>query len=311
MRDLAAKTDPPVIRTLTIRDAEFLELRDRIYRSAGIFLSETKKALVVGRLARRLRELGLASFEEYVRFLRDGADPQEATRLIEAICTHETHFFREPRQFEYLETRLVPEWERAAAAGSRPRFVRVWSAGCATGEEPYSIAMSLLARLGHDRGWRVEVLATDLSTRVLEQAREGVWPVSKSTEMPAPYLRAYMMKGLRSEDGYMKAKPLLRSVVRFARHNLSDSADGLQGTFDAIFCRNVLIYFDAESRSRAIHRLISRLAPAGRLFLGHSESLNGITNRLCSVGPTVYGWPSGAPDREWPALHSARPRTVR
>ena len=291
--DVAAS--PPALRTIT--DAEFVELRDRVYRSTGIFLAASKKALVVGRLSRRLRELAMDSFGQYVRYLRDGTDPLEPTRLVEAICTHETHFFREPRQFEYLERELLPEWERAAAAGLRPRVVRAWSAGCSSGEEPFSVAMSLLARLGTDRGWRVEVLATDVSSRVLDRAREAVWPIAKAEEIPAPYRRAFMMKGTRSQEGLMKASPLLRATVRFARHNLSENADRAEGPFDLILCRNVLIYFDAESRRRAVRRLISRLAADGRLFLGHSETLNGVTTDLCSVGPTVYTWPAAAPDR--------------
>jgi len=278
------------IRPLT--DVEFAQLGDIIYRNAGIYLAPTKKALLAGRLGRRLRELRMDSFGQYFRHVREGTDPLELNRLLEAICTHETHFFREPRQFEYIERQLVPEWERAAAAGLRPRLLRAWSAGCSTGEEPYSVAMSLLGRLRPDRGWRIEILATDLSGRVLDQARAAVWPVAKAEEIPKEYLRSFMLKGARSREGLMKAGPLLRSAVRFERVNLSEDVATVAGTFDLILCRNVLIYFDAASRLRAIRRLMSRLAPEGRLFLGHSETLNGVTSELCSVGPTVYAWPA-------------------
>jgi chemotaxis protein methyltransferase CheR len=290
--DASATKKDGAIRPLT--DAEFVPMRDMIYRHTGIFLSAAKKALLVGRLARRLRALDMDSFTQYFQYVRARTDPLELNRLIEAICTHETHFFREPRQFEYIERHLIPEWERLADSGARPRSVRVWTAGCSSGEEPYSVAMSLLGRLGTSRGWRIEILATDISTRVLERAETAVWPIAKAAEIPTAYLRAFMMKGMRSREGLMKAGPVLRSVVRFARHNLSDAEQPIDGVFDLILCRNVLIYFDAESRRRAIQRLISRLAPDGRLFLGHSESLNGVTSQLCSVGPTIYGWPGTA-----------------
>ena len=190
------------IRPLT--DVEFAQLGDIIYRNAGIYLAPTKKALLAGRLGRRLRELRMDSFGQYFRHVREGTDPLELNRLLEAICTHETHFFREPRQFEYIERQLVPEWERAAAAGLRPRLLRAWSAGCSTGEEPYSVAMSLLGRLRPDRGWRIEILATDLSGRVLDQARAAVWPVAKAEEIPKEYLRSFMLKGARSREAASK-----------------------------------------------------------------------------------------------------------
>lgn len=278
-----------------LNDIEFVQLRDVIYRNAGIFLSTAKKALLAGRLARRLRELGLGSFGDYYRHVRSGTDPQELSRLLEAICTHETHFFREPRQFEFLEQRLVPQWEMEAAAGRRPRRVRVWSAGCSTGEEPYSLAMSLLALLGQDRGWHVDILATDLSSRALARAEAAVWPIAKAAEIPPVYQRAFMLRGTRSQEGLMKAGPRIRSAVRFEPYNLSQAGTRYDGPFDAILCRNVLIYFDAPSRSKVVHHLIANLAPSGVLFLGHSESLNGVTNRLSSVGPTVYGWPPAPP----------------
>jgi chemotaxis protein methyltransferase CheR len=293
------------LRPLT--DIEFAQPSQLIYRHAGIYLAPTKKALLVGRLARRLRELQLESFGQYLRHVREGSDPLELNRMLEAICTHETHFFREPRQFEYIEHQLVPEWERAAAGGARPRVVRAWSAGCSTGEEPYSLAMLLLGRL-EGRGWRVEILATDLSHRVLDRARAAVWPVAKAAEIPPRYLRTFMLKGTRTQDGLMKAGPLLRSVVRFERVNLSEPPETVAGGFDLILCRNVLIYFDAASRARAVHRLMSRLGPEGRLFLGHSESLNGVTSELCSVGPTVYTW---SPERARPCTPRLEARTPR
>jgi chemotaxis protein methyltransferase CheR len=290
-----------------ITDTEFADLRDLVYQQAGIFLSAPKKALLVGRLSRRLRELGMETFGAYYRHVR--GDPAELRRLLEAICTHETQFFREPRQFDFLESVVFPEWEAQAAAGARPRRIRVWSAGCSTGEEPYSLGMILLSRFGPQSGWTVEIRATDLSTKALARAEAAVWPIEKAAAIPADYLHAFMLRGTRSQQGLMKAGPLLRSVVRFGIHNLGDAASAGDGPYDLIFCRNVLIYFNAESRSRAIHRLMSQLSGTGYLFLGHAETLNGITAQLRSVGPTVYSWaprvpPAAAPRPRGPGLRT-------
>jgi chemotaxis protein methyltransferase CheR len=204
--------------------------------------------------------------------------------MLDRLVTNETRFFREPAQFAFLETEILPRWSAEAADRARPRRVRVWSAGCSTGQEPYSIAMTLLAGL---EGWDVEVLATDLSGRALRQAIAGVWPVEKAAEIPEQYLKTYMLRGVRSASGTMSASNAVRAVIRFQRLNLHDELPDL-GTFDLIFCRNVLIYFDVASRTRAITRILGRLAPAGYLFLGHSESLLSSGLRLRPMAPSVY-----------------------
>jgi chemotaxis protein methyltransferase CheR len=175
------------------------------------------------------------------------------------------------------------------AAGLRPRLIRVWSAGCSTGEEPYSIAMTLLDHFPPSAGWQVEILATDLSSRVLDSARKAVWPIAKSVEIPHGYLKRFMLKGSGSQAHNMKAGPEILSVVRFERLNLNDECYAIGGRFDVIFCRNVLIYFDAQSRGRVIERLLNQLAPSGYFFLGHAETLNGVTERVRSIVPTIYG----------------------
>ena len=286
---------PQGIRPLS--DKEFSLLRDLIYREAGIHLSPVKKALLVGRLSRRVRELGLASFGAYYDYVVGGEDPLEGTRMLERICTHETHFFREPRQFEFLEERAFPEWEKDAAAGRRSRQIRVLSAGCSTGQEPYSLAMLLLSRLPPEMGWSIEILATDLSRRALEQAESGIYRIEKAEEIPADLRKRFMLRGVRSQEGQMKAGPEIRSVVRFQRLNLNDARWPVSGRFDLILCRNVLIYFDEASRRAVIHRLVDLLAPDGYLLLGHAETLNRICDRLGAVGPTIYGRPRKAPPK--------------
>ncbi len=270
-----------------ITDQEFALFQALIRREAGIYLGPAKKALLVGRLTRRLRELGLGSFGAYYRLVVERGD-EELTRLLDSICTNETHFFREPRQFEFLEQRVFPRWKAEAASGRRARRIRVWSAACSTGEEPYSLAMALWDYFPPATGWGIEILATDLSTRALERARAAIWSLEKAEEIPLGYLRAYMLKGTGAQAGKMKAGPEIRSVVRFERLNLNDEVYAVTGLFDLIFCRNVLIYFEAASRARVIGRLLTHLAPDGFLFLGHAESLGGLSNRARSVATTVY-----------------------
>jgi chemotaxis protein methyltransferase CheR len=269
-----------------LTDSEFTGYQRLVYREAGIWLSPSKRALLTGRVSRRLRELDGLSFGAYLR--RAEEDETERVWLLDALCTHETHFFREPRHFELLEREVLPDWRARGDTGSgEGRRVRVWSAGCSTGEEPFSLAMVLRHHLPASEGWDIDILATDLSTRVLEQARQARWPVEKASEIPKHYLRGYMLKGVGRQEGKMKAGPELRALVRFQRVNLNDG-QGLVGRFDLVFCRNVLIYFDAASRARAVERLLGHLSPRGLLFLGHAESLSGLGWRVRTVMPTVY-----------------------
>lgn len=269
-----------------LTDKEFAGYQRLVYREAGIWLSPAKRALLMGRVSRRLRELDGMSFGTYL--MRAEADEAERVRLVDAICTHETHFFREPRHFELLEHEVLPRWRARGDTGSGAgRRVYVWSAGCSTGEEPFTLAMVLRHHLPAEEGWSIDILATDLSTRILERARQSLWPVDKAEEIPQHYLRGYMLKGVGSQEGKMKAGPELRSLVRFQRVNLNDGA-GLSGRFDLVFCRNVLIYFDAASKARAVERLLGHLSPQGLLFLGHAESLSGLGWRVRTVMPTVY-----------------------
>jgi chemotaxis protein methyltransferase CheR len=270
-----------------ITDHEFGLLRELVQRETGIQLNETKRALLAGRLARRLRELRLDSFGEYYRRVTAPDGQAERVRMVDLITTNETRFFREPRQFELLEQTLIPAWSAEAAAGRRPRSLRVWSAACSSGEEPFSVAMSLLYRLP---GWKIDVLATDLSTRILEQARMAVWRIEKASEIPEAYLKAFMLRGVGTNQGTMKASAELRRLVRFARLNLHQERLPVDGLFDLILCRNVLIYFSTEGRAQVVARLIRHLDPRGYLLLGHAETLNGLGDRLTPTGPSIYCW---------------------
>ncbi|WP_242353067.1 MULTISPECIES: protein-glutamate O-methyltransferase CheR [Anaeromyxobacter] len=277
----------PAVSAVT--DGEFELFQRLIHAEAGIWLAPVKKALLVGRLARRLRELGLTSYHAYYERVR--GDAAEKVRMLDAICTNETHFFREPRHFEFLREQVFPALREEAEAGRRARRIRVWSAACSSGEEPYSLAMSLLDAF--PSGWELEILATDLSTRILDRARAAVWPIDKASEIPEAYLKAYMLRGVGSQEGLMKAGPEIRARVRFDRVNLNGDA-WPDARFDLVFCRNVLIYFERKAKERVVERLIDRLEPGGHLFLGHAESLGGLTTRARAAMPTVYTLPPPA-----------------
>jgi chemotaxis protein methyltransferase CheR len=269
----------------SISPKEFLLFQAMIYRESGIWLSEAKVALLTGRLSKRLRVLGLRNFATYYQLV--DTDEEERRTMLDAITTNETHFFREPGHFDFLEQHVLPRWRQEGATGQRPTRLRVWSAGCSSGEEPYSLAMLLLKHFRVE-SWDLEVLATDISTRVLRKAREAVYPIEKMKDIPPEYLRAYMLKGRGDNKGVMKASPELLRVVRFARVNLHADSYSVQGPFDLILCRNVLIYFDQKSKEKVIRGIVQHLSPSGLLFVGHSENLGGISPNLRTVAPTVY-----------------------
>ncbi len=268
-----------------ISSYDFQRFQALIYRESGISLSDAKAGLLTGRLSKRLRALGLMTFTEY--YNRVTADDEERRAMLDAITTNETHFFREPDHFQFLEQNVLPVWRASAEAGRRARTIRAWSAGCSTGQEAYSLAMLLVDWFPPSQGWSVEILATDLSRRVLAIAEEGVWNKDRAHEIPLRYLRAYTLKGLGENQGKLKAAPAIR-VIRFVRLNLNDAAFTDIGKFDLIFCRNVLIYFDAESRARTISRLLRHLEPEGYFFVGHAESMNSTCPGLRRVMATVY-----------------------
>ncbi len=272
----------------TLAPGVFTKFQQLIYREAGIWLAIHKHALLTGRLARRLRLLGLKNMQEYYQLVTQPDQQHERAVMIDCITTNETHFFREARHFDYLERQVFPKWQQEATAGERVMRLRVWSAGCSSGEEPYSLAMLLLKNFPESEGWDLEVLGTDISTRVLEKARAGTYPIEKSKDIPAEYLRAFMLKGRGDHKSMMKVSPELHRVVRFARVNLHADSYPILGSFDLIFCRNVLIYFDQESKIKVIGGILRHLSPSGLLFVGHSEHLGGIAPSLKTIAPTIH-----------------------
>jgi chemotaxis protein methyltransferase CheR len=270
-------------------DKEFEFIRVVMGENAGIVLGPNKRHLVQGRLARRLRELGLPSYEAYCDYLRDSG-PEELVGLINALTTNVTSFFRENHHFEALAETVLPEAMKRNAASRR---LRIWSAGCSTGEEPYCIAMVASEVLPASQRWDLKILATDIDSDVVRHAEAGIYPLERLQSVPAARLKAHFRKGSGEHSGQVIVKPELRSLITFRTLNLMHTWP-MRGPFDVIFCRNVMIYFDQATRERIVGRFAELLAPGGYLCIGHSESIHGGTAPLRLVGKTIYRRVSGA-----------------
>jgi len=272
----------------SVTPALFGKFQRLIHQETGIWLGDSKAALLCGRLSRRLRALGISSLDQYYKLVVQHNQHEERVLMIDAITTNETRFFREPQQFAFLEQRLIPRWLGDAQQGLRQKTVRLWSAGCSSGEEPYSLAMLLARHLPEQQGWSVTVLATDISTRMLTRARMGIYSIANSVDIPELLLKDYMLKGIANQHGQMKVIPEIQAMVHFQKLNLTQGPYPPNGHFDAIFCRNVLIYFDLESRRKVVGHLIRCLSRRGLLFMGQAESLAVLSSPLRSLAPAVY-----------------------
>jgi chemotaxis protein methyltransferase CheR len=281
----AESLQPP---QLSVSPELFRKFQQLIYSETGIWLGNSKTALLSGRLYRRLMTLGIPTLKEYYELVSAPDGLEERARMIDAITTNETRFFREPRQFDFLVEQAFPRWSAEATQGLRPKRVRIWSAGCASGEEPYSLAMLLAQYLPAEQGWDARIFATDISNRVLEKARHGIYDATRSEGIPKELLRKFMLRGFADQQGRVKIKVGIQEMVDFARLNLNQSPYPVDGPFDVILCRNVLIYFNAESRKRAVTSLLGHLAPNGYLFVGHAENLTSVSTQLRSIEPTIY-----------------------
>jgi len=256
-------------------DAEFREFQQMIFAVAGIHMPASKKIMVAGRLSRRLKALQLNSFGAYGQRLR--TDAVEKQTAVDLLTTNETYFFREPRHFDFLRDRVLP-------GHSRRRPFRLWSAACSSGEEAYTAAMVLADTLGQS-GW--EILASDISTQVLEKAVTGRYPMARTDKIPPASLKRHCLRGVGKAEGSLMVDPALRSKVDFRQINLNTRLPDV-GLFDVIFLRNVMIYFNAETKQQIVARLQSCLQPGGYLIIGHSETLNGFQSGLKGVMPSVY-----------------------
>lgn len=271
------------LREFEFGQEDFEALRKLVKQITGINLSDQKRELVYGRLAKRLRALRLQSFAEYREVLaRDGG--REIVQLCNAITTNLTAFFREPHHFEYLSEQVLAPM---AANGGTSRRLRIWSAGCSTGEEPYSLAMTVLETLPDSRHWDVRILATDLDSDVLERGRRGIYPEERLKNL-TPQRRARFFTERREREGVAyEAKPELKSLIIFKQLNLMHLLP-MRGPLDAIFCRNVVIYFDKHTQRDLFTRISQLQRPGSLLFLGHSESLFKVSDDYVLIGKTIY-----------------------
>jgi chemotaxis protein methyltransferase CheR len=263
-----------------LSESQFNTISDFVKNSCGINLHDGKKELVKARLSKRLRVLGMTTFEQYINFLGSAGGAGEITLMLDALSTNLTFFFREVKHLNFLRDTVLPELAKQRANSRR---LRIWSAGCSSGEEPYSIAVIMHEVLTNIAGWNTGILATDLSTRMLARAKDGIYEVERFREMPRELVSRYF----HASAGDYAVNDTLRRIVTFARLNLMHRWP-MSGPFDVIFCRNVMIYFDKPTQSRLVERFSSMLSPGGYLFIGHSESLAGVQHQLSYVQPTVY-----------------------
>lgn len=265
----------------SITTEEFHRFRALIYDESGISLSEQKKSLLASRLSKRLRDLDLATFSEYYAKVTKDQTREEFTRMLDLISTNKTDFFREPKHFEFLRERVIPELERT-------KSIRIWSSACSTGEEPYTIAMTLLENVQHPAQWDFKILASDLSTRVLAKAASGTYDEERVRDVPPDIVKRHFLRGRGESTGLLKVKPHLADMIRFQRLNLMDDEFPIKSPLDLIFCRNVMIYFDRPTQETLVNKFYRYLKPGGYLLIGHSESLQWVTHPFKSIAPTIY-----------------------
>lgn len=259
--------------------AEFVWFRDFLKTRTGIVLNDSKEQLVVGRLDKRLRALGLDSFGEYFSRLGLPEHEVETELAMDLLTTNETYFFREPKHFEFLRTTVLPE-----LPVHRP--LRAWSAASSSGEEAYTLAMSFSE---HFRG-EFEIVGTDISTRMVEKASRGLYPIQAMEKIPLELLKRHCLRGTEEYDGLLMMSPALCSKLRFLRANLLQPLPDI-GLFDLIFLRNVMIYFDKADKEKLVARAIKHLRPGGYFFVSHSETLSGFQGALKLVRPSIYRLP--------------------
>lgn len=255
----------------------FEEFRDLIYEESGIVLKEGKESLVEARVGKRLRELGLPNHHEYLDYVKRDKSGQEIVMLLDVISTNVTHFFREKEHFSFMK-QILELWKERG----QKKF-RIWCAASSTGEEPYTLAMTALSVLGSSE-FDLRILATDISTRVLEKAKMGSYEMKYLNDIPTEY----RLEFIKNKGDYFEFSPHVKSVVTFARLNLSDPPFPMSGPFDFVFCRNVMIYFDNTVRNRLVTNIYHLLKAGGFLFVGHSETLTGLDVPFTNIRPSIY-----------------------
>jgi chemotaxis protein methyltransferase CheR len=269
-------------------EKDFRRLGDFIYSECGIKMPDSKKVMLEARLRRRLRVLEMDSFSKYCDYVFSSEGTRrELFNMIDMVTTNKTDFFREPRHFEYLAETVLPELINATGAGVR-RKLMIWSAGCSTGEEPYTLAMVLSDFADTRRGFHFMILATDISTRVLEKAMSAIYEEDRVAPVPWEMKKKYLLRSRDKGRGLVRIVPALRETVKFRRLNFMEGDFGMRELLHIIFCRNVIIYFDRPTQERLLNRFCEHLVKGGYVFVGHSETLHGLDVPLVQVFPTIY-----------------------
>ncbi len=272
-------------REFHFTDKDFEQIRTLVARQTGIALSDAKRELVYGRLSRRLRALNISSFSDYIGMLdEDNGSGEELINFINAITTNLTSFFRENHHFQYIKSTLMPELMKQKAYDRR---IRIWSAGCSTGEEPYSIAMTMRECLPMDSTWDIKILATDLDSNVVAKASSGVYEQERVNGISPERLRRFFKQGKGAHEGMVRVRDELQEMITFKQLNLMHEWP-MKGPFDFMFCRNVVIYFDKPTKQVLFDRYANILVEKGHLFIGHSETLFKLSDRFDSLGNTIY-----------------------
>ncbi|HTQ53348.1 MAG TPA: protein-glutamate O-methyltransferase CheR [Bryobacteraceae bacterium] len=272
------------LRIQRLKPEEFNAIRRLAYEKFGLDLRHGKEELVAARLGKRMREGGFETFDSYYRHVTGDSSGEALVGLIDALATNHTSFLREMAHFDYLRQNILPELRERA-------HIDFWSAACSTGEEPYSLAFTLLDQWGADIFRRVRIVATDISTKALAAAQKAVYPADRFTTLPPNWMRQFLRRGEGRWRGWYQVKPEIRDRIEFSRLNLIEPVR-LQPTFPVIFCRNVMIYFDKPTQEAVVRHLTDRLEPGGHLFIGHAESLTGVRHDLHYVRPAIYRRPA-------------------
>jgi len=273
-------------REETISNADFGRLRSLIYAQSGINLNVDKKTMLELRIKRRLKSLEFTSFSQYCEYLFDHhGQKEEMVHFLDVVTTNKTDFFREPDHFDYLVRKALPEFMER---NGRERKMLVWSAGCSTGEEPYTLAMVMNEFAQANAGFQFRVLATDLSNTVLAKARMGVYTEDIVKPVAIDLRRKYFMRSRDRDSDLMRVVPELRQLVDFRRLNFKDADYEITEKVDVIFCRNVIIYFDRQTQEQILQKLTQHLVPGGYAFVGHSETLHGMDLPLVPIAPALY-----------------------
>lgn len=269
-----------------LSDKEFLLFRTIVYDKCGINLHDGKKELVRSRLAKRLRELKIQNFKRYYEYLTNDDTGEELIMMLDAISTNLTSFFREPKHFEFLTEEVLPEFLKSTGTLSS-KSLNIWSAGCSSGEEPYTLSICLKEFMAAQRPFDYNILATDISTKVLAKAAAGVYPKTQTRNITSPLLRKYFQQGQGKWADHVRLKANIRKEIQFQRFNLMDPFPK-RDHYHVIFCRNVMIYFDKNIQEKVVNKFYDALTDGGVLFIGHSESLMGTQHKFDYIRPTIY-----------------------